>query len=109
MDLRGLPLRASLGVLLGWIVWRGGSIYPAMLAHALFDSTSISIFYWALRTQGEQALATQPSGLHLERSDYVALGLGAAAIVAGAIVFRAALRNPVRAVLKEAPHPNPLP
>jgi membrane protease YdiL (CAAX protease family) len=56
MDLPGLPIRAALGVLLGWIVWRSGSIYPAMLAHGLFDSASLAMFWWALRSQGEQAV-----------------------------------------------------
>jgi membrane protease YdiL (CAAX protease family) len=93
MDLAGLPIRAALGVLLGWIVWRSGSIYPAMLAHGLFDSTSIAMFWWALRTQGEKALTTQPTGFHLERSDVIALSVGAAAIAAGVILFRAALRR----------------
>ena len=93
MDLAGLPIRAALGVLLGWIVWRSGSIYPAMLAHGLFDSTSISLFWWALRTQGAQALATQPAGFHLERSDWVALGVGAALVAAGMVFFRAATRS----------------
>jgi hypothetical protein len=64
-----------------------------MLAHGLFDSTTIALFYWALKAQGEKALATQPSGLHFERSDYIALSLGAATIVAGTILFRAALRT----------------
>ena len=93
MDLAGLPLRAALGVLLGWIVWRGGSIYPAMLAHGLFDSTSIALFWWALHSQGEKALATQPSGLHLEQSDWVALSVGAASTVAGVILYRVSLRR----------------
>jgi membrane protease YdiL (CAAX protease family)/ABC-type multidrug transport system permease subunit len=93
MDLAGLPIRAALGVFLGWIVWRTGSIYPAMLAHGLFDSTSIAMVWWAIRTQGEKALATQPTGFQLERSDYLALAIGAAAIAAGAAVFRAALRS----------------
>jgi sodium transport system permease protein len=93
MDLPGLPVRAALGVLLGWIAWRTASIYPAMLAHGLFDSTSIAMVWWAIRTQGEKALATQPSGFQLERSDYVALAIGAAAIAAGVIAFRAALRS----------------
>jgi ABC-type branched-subunit amino acid transport system permease subunit len=92
MDVNGLPVRAALGVLLGWVVWRSGSIYPAMLAHGLYDSTSIAMFYWALRTQGEKILTTQPAGLHLERADVIALSLGAVAIVAGAILFRTSTR-----------------
>lgn len=91
MDLAGLPVRAALGVLLGWIVWRTGSIYPAMLAHGLFDSTSIAMFWWAIKTQGEKALATQPAAVAVELADMIALGIGAAVLVIGAIIFRKAL------------------
>jgi sodium transport system permease protein len=93
MDVHGLPVRAALGILLGWIVWRSGSIYPAMLAHGLYDSTSIAMFYWALRTQGEKILTTQPAGLHLERADVIALSVGAVAIVVGAILFGMSTRR----------------
>jgi membrane protease YdiL (CAAX protease family) len=93
MDLAGLPVRAALGVLLGWIVWRGGSIYPAMLAHGLFDSTSIAMFWWALHSQGEKALTTQPGRFHLEQSDWVALSIGAASVVAGFMLYRVSLRR----------------
>ena len=102
MDLAGLPMRAALGVLLGWLVWRSGSIYPAMLAHGLFDSTSIAMAWWTIRTHGEAALATQPSGLQVERSDVIALVVGAAVIAAGVILFRASLRRPQAAT--PAPH-----
>ena len=93
MDLAGLPVRAALGVLLGWIVWRCGSIYPAMLAHGLFDSTSIAMFWWALRSHGEQVLATQPAPFQLARSDVIALVVGGAAAAAGFVLFRAAIRK----------------
>jgi sodium transport system permease protein len=46
MDLSGLPPRMILGVILGWIVWRGGSIFPAMLMHAVYDGVSVA---WAAR------------------------------------------------------------
>jgi membrane protease YdiL (CAAX protease family) len=93
MDVHGLPVRAALGILLGWIVWRTGSIYPAMVAHGVYDSTSIAMFYAALRTHGEKILTTQPAGFHLERSDLVALSLGAAAVVVGAGLFAVANRR----------------
>ena len=91
MDVPGLPVRAALGVFLGWLVWRTDSIYPAMLAHGLFDSTSIALVYWALRTQGEKALSA--TGFSLDKSDRIALGVGAAAVVAGAVLLRGALRT----------------
>jgi len=68
-----------------------------MLAHGLFDSTSVALAWWALHTQGEKALTTQPTGFHVGRDDVIALSLGAAAVVAGAVAFRAALRRPPNA------------
>ena len=42
MDLGGMPARTGLGIVLGWIVWRTGSIWPAMLMHAVFDGTQLA-------------------------------------------------------------------
>jgi sodium transport system permease protein len=109
MDLPGLPIRAALGVLLGWMVWRSGSIFPAMLAHGLFDSTTIAMAWWALRTQGEKALATQPSSFSLERSDVVALVAGAVLTSAGFLLLRAALRRPTQAGIPPPPSGEPVP
>src|SRR5438067_1066873 len=39
MDVHGFPLRLLLGVILGYVVWRGGSIFPAMVLHAAYDAT----------------------------------------------------------------------
>jgi sodium transport system permease protein len=46
MDPQGMTFRTLLGLLLGWIVLRGGSVYPAMLAHALIDSTNLALNVW---------------------------------------------------------------
>jgi sodium transport system permease protein len=48
LDLHGLPLRAALGVILGWIVYRTGSIFPAILVHALYDATQLGILAWQI-------------------------------------------------------------
>ena len=94
MDLRGLPIRALLGMLLGWIVWRGRSIYPAMVVHALFDSTSVALFAWALKRVGHERImaASQTAGFQLEKSDVVALSVGGLLIMAAVILFRYGLR-----------------
>jgi hypothetical protein len=42
MDLPGLPARMGLGIVLGWIVWRTGAIWPAMLMHAVYDGTQLA-------------------------------------------------------------------
>ncbi|MGA2232582.1 MAG: ABC transporter permease subunit/CPBP intramembrane protease [Tepidisphaeraceae bacterium] len=42
MDLSGMPPRMILGIILGWIVVRQRSIYPAMLMHAVYDGVSVA-------------------------------------------------------------------
>ena len=49
LDLHGIPLRSFLGVILGWIVYRTGSIFPAILVHTLYDATQLGILAWQLR------------------------------------------------------------
>src|SRR5439155_19795977 len=43
LDLHGLPLRFLLGLILGFIVFRTGSIFPAMVLHAVYDSFQIAL------------------------------------------------------------------
>jgi sodium transport system permease protein len=42
LDIYGLPIRTLLGVILGWIVIRTGSIFPAMVTHAIYDITQLA-------------------------------------------------------------------
>lgn len=42
MDVHGMPIRTLLGFLLGWMAWRGKSLFPAILAHALYDAIALS-------------------------------------------------------------------
>jgi membrane protease YdiL (CAAX protease family) len=86
LDLHGFVIRALLGVLLGWMVWRSRSIFPAMVAHALFDSTQLALTAWQLRHQGD--VTVDPSKLVITTSDVVALGVGALLLVAGTVVWR---------------------
>lgn len=46
LDLHGLALRAVLGVVLGWVVWRTGSIYPGMIVHGLYDAGVLGFAAW---------------------------------------------------------------
>jgi sodium transport system permease protein len=81
MDLSGLPLRTILGIILGWIVWRGGSIFPAMLLHAAYDGVSVA---WAAHQI-----------VHGTESDQISGGILAAGIVttlAGWLLIRSAKR-----------------
>ena len=48
LDVHGFPLRAVLGAMLGFIACRSGSIFPAILAHALYDITALGIAAWQI-------------------------------------------------------------
>jgi hypothetical protein len=52
LDLHGLTIRAALGVVLGWVVWRTGSIFPAMLVHGLYDAGTLGLAWWVVRKHG---------------------------------------------------------
>ena len=99
LDLHGLVMRAGLGVLLGWMVWRSGSIFPAMLAHAAFDSTQLAIAAWTMHHSGSSAA----HGFHVGAADVIMLGIGAAVIVVAVMLWRrgakssAAQREPMAA------------
>lgn len=88
-DFHGLVVRALLGVLLGWMVWRAGSIFPAMIAHALFDSTQLALAVWQMHHASAGADA---STLTLSGSDLVLLAAGAGLVVAGLGMWRLSTR-----------------
>jgi sodium transport system permease protein len=48
MDVSGMLFRTILGFILGWMVWRGGSLFPAMLMHMTVDSTQMALLAWRL-------------------------------------------------------------
>jgi sodium transport system permease protein len=48
MDMHGLLFRTVIGVVLGWIVLRGGSLFPAILMHAVVDWTHFALLSWAV-------------------------------------------------------------
>jgi sodium transport system permease protein len=52
LDLYGLPIRTLLGVLLGWMVVRNGSVFPAMVAHASYDITQLLNLATEVRNYG---------------------------------------------------------
>ncbi|MDB5319296.1 MAG: putative transporter permease protein [Phycisphaerales bacterium] len=55
LDLHGFALRALLGIVLGWIVWRSGSIFPAMLLHGLYDAGTVGLAAWEVHHQTSEA------------------------------------------------------
>ena len=84
-DLHGAPLRALLGAILGLIVYRTGSLLPAILAHALFDSVQLLWDSWQIH-QPTLPAATLPADT-VTSTDYLILGLGVAATVVGLIIL----------------------
>jgi membrane protease YdiL (CAAX protease family) len=87
LDLHGLALRAALGVFLGWIVWRSGSIFPAMLLHGLYDAGTTGLAAWDIH------FGTDVSASHLDLEGVVRLVIGLALIVSGIYLVKR-LRKP---------------
>jgi membrane protease YdiL (CAAX protease family) len=46
-----LPI-TLVGLLLGWLVWRGGSLWPALVLHFVYDATKLAGAAWLVRTHG---------------------------------------------------------
>jgi sodium transport system permease protein len=59
LDLHGLAMRTALGFVLGYIVYRTNSIFPAMLMHGLYDATALGLAAWEVHKHGAEG-ATQP-------------------------------------------------
>jgi sodium transport system permease protein len=82
LDLHGLALRAALGVFLGWVVWRSGSIFPAMLLHALYDAGTVALAAWDVH------FGSQVSAAHLDLPGVTRLLTGLALTVVGVYLVR---------------------
>ena len=70
LDLHGLPVRTFLGVVLGWLVVRTGSIVPAMVMHAIYDITQLAYISYEVHKRGatkilEEASKAEPINLWL--------------------------------------------
>ena len=52
LDLPGFLVRLALGVLLGVLVLRGRSIFPAMLLHGVYDAAALGGAAWDVHAQG---------------------------------------------------------
>ena len=85
MDVHGFAIRAILGAILGWIVWRSGSIFPAMLAHGLFDSTQLALSAWQVHHGAAEA---QTGSLALTASDLILLAAAGVLVAAATMLWR---------------------
>lgn len=92
------PLRApsllALGALYGWLAWRTGSIWPAVIAHAVNNGIASALALTMGRAAQRLEEPTLPDAL-------VGVAVGAVAVAATASIFRAAVPG--------APQPAPLP
>ena len=52
LDLPGILVRMALGVLLGVLVLRGRSIFPAMVLHGIYDAAALGSAAWDVHAQG---------------------------------------------------------
>lgn len=68
LDLWGAPIRFLLGMLLGWTALRTGSLWPAILLHAVYDAGRVGLTAFALHRYGAERLlqmASDPAaGIH---------------------------------------------
>ena len=79
------PALVVLGALFGWLTWRAGSIWPAVLAHAVNNAiTSASVLADLGPLPEPPPLSAVAGGL----------GLGTAAVLVIAVAYHAATREP---------------
>jgi len=83
LDLHGLALRAALGVALGWVVWRSGSIFPAMVLHGLYDAGTVGLAAWEVHHLGAEG-----AGPILNGAGVVRLIIGALLSLVGVWLIR---------------------
>jgi membrane protease YdiL (CAAX protease family) len=99
LDVHGFLIRAALGGLFGWIVWRTGSLFPAMLTHFLFDATQLAVSSWQVHQESLQGQVS--TSLELTRLDYISLAMGAVAMVVAFLIWR--FGNELRANCTDLP------
>jgi sodium transport system permease protein len=89
----GMVYRTLLGVMLGWIVWRSGSVFPAMVAHMLIDSVNLGLAVWAPKgSLWDPELAVRAGG-PLTQQVWIQLAIGTALLVMGWALCRAGGRT----------------
>jgi len=80
LDIHGVPLRGGIGLVLGWMVVRTGSVFPAMIAHGVYDGTQLALASWVVHKEGYEAALAQTVG-HGATAGEVMQGEGARAVV----------------------------
>jgi membrane protease YdiL (CAAX protease family) len=78
--LRG-PALVALGAIYGWLAWRSGSIWPAVIAHAANNGIAAALALW---TGGDAGAGGEPS----LRGAIAGVALGAALLALAVALFR---------------------
>ncbi len=98
LDVHGMPLRMLIGIVLGWMVVYTGSIFPAMIAHAVYDAAALGFVSYAVMHTKAADLTATPEAV-VEQWDPKKLAFGAAALILGAVLLRlSSKRAPVHVV-----------
>ncbi len=89
MDLHGAMIRIGLGVLLGWMVYRRKSIFPAMAAHFAYDAVALGVTAWAVRSEGVDAFIAHAADRQEVLTSFwlIALDIGLVATAVGVAIF----------------------
>ena len=87
-DFHGIPLRMLLGVALGYVVWRGGSLLPAVLAHGFYDAAALTYGWWMIRTRGATTAAATEPAFRFDAQTITMLAVGAGLALAGVALMR---------------------
>ena len=82
-DLHGLALRTFLGCVLGYVVWRGGSIFPAMLLHALYNASTLTYGYLKSKSAAPGNAIDEISFVKFNAETFVLLGVGTVLLMIG--------------------------
>lgn len=89
LDLHGFPLRLLLGLVLGYVVLRTRSIFPAMLLHGLYDASQVAYLSYQVHSEGLDAAiqhASTPEPLTL--SSLLLPAVGVVFLVVAYYLFR---------------------
>lgn len=83
MYAEGIPGITLIGIVLGWVVLRTGSIVPAMIVHAVYDSVKLGLASWAVHSQGPAAAQSADFQVFGPVPPALALAAGVAMLIAG--------------------------
>ncbi|MFY0575972.1 CPBP family intramembrane glutamic endopeptidase [Cystobacter fuscus] len=106
LDRMGFVSRLELGLLFGWLLWRTGSLWPGILAHAANNLVSTVLFFSS--RQLESAPTPSPGD---EGRTVVLLALGGCAVLLGLLSaarrFPGLLGGPLRPLEEREPPSRP--